>query len=374
MPTAVKRPRVPDAVYLRTIPASYPMMTLSLSLLLALTPPPPLEEKRIDLPGPCFCIAFGPDGALAVGLRHGVGVIPREGAPKLLRHRNLVGKLVHFPAIRAYIAHDLRNRALAWDAASLRPLRTVVDDPSILGGILSDRTVSISETKAPGCLALPHPTRGIRLWAPRRSRLDRLDVGERHLRMIGGTKLDRVTASVVAGDMLFLGNGKGEILRVSQPGGLFESPPSLNARSSPSPGVTRLHAHQGSVTAIAVTPDGRLCLTAGSDEKVRVWKLDPSSTHVPKKPEWEVAGHAAALSPDGRFLAVADRRGMGVYHAGSGISISWNPVPPRDGRIVRLRFGPDAGAVYGIVCSCTACLSGPRRPEVIHGGALIRWK
>jgi WD40 repeat protein len=75
------------------------------------------------------------------------------------------------------------------------------------------------------------------------------------------------------------------------------------------------------VTSIVFSPDGHALYAAGWDKVVRVWNLDPatgrfhldpaSAYRVPIGPELAGAINALALSPDGRFLAVAGKSVIG---------------------------------------------------------------
>jgi WD40 repeat protein len=67
--------------------------------------------------------------------------------------------------------------------------------------------------------------------------------------------------------------------------------------------VAIMHGHRGLVTAVAVSPDGSLIASAGSDETVRLW-----STRTHRQLGAPLAGHTAivasvAFTPDGKRLA-----------------------------------------------------------------------
>jgi WD40 repeat protein len=91
--------------------------------------------------------------------------------------------------------------------------------------------------------------------------------------------------------------------------------PTAEARSSlvqllqSSPGlVTFLHGHSGSVTAIAISPDGKTIASGGADATLRLWSIDgrslsekPIYRHKTLGSDDEV--RVIAFSPDGKLVA-----------------------------------------------------------------------
>jgi WD40 repeat protein len=66
-------------------------------------------------------------------------------------------------------------------------------------------------------------------------------------------------------------------------------------------------AHQGGVSAVRYTPDGRAVLTAGDDGTVRLWNAATGQQLQVMSPGGRV--HLLALSPDGQSLATASEMG-----------------------------------------------------------------
>ncbi|MFP2957831.1 WD40 repeat domain-containing protein [Myxococcus sp. 1LA] len=65
---------------------------------------------------------------------------------------------------------------------------------------------------------------------------------------------------------------------------------------------------EGSVLALAFSPDGRLLASGGYDAIVRVWDVE-TGAQVAELKGHEAEVHAVAFSPDGRWLAAAGRPG-----------------------------------------------------------------
>jgi WD40 repeat protein len=93
----------------------------------------------------------------------------------------------------------------------------------------------------------------------------------------------------------------------------------------------------GATVAPVISPDGNL-VALGSDNMV--WLFDLNR----RKPKWKLHGfvqaNAIAFTPDGRYLAVADRKAKGrVFEASDGKEISAFPIRTMIGNIV---FAPSA--------------------------------
>jgi WD40 repeat protein len=65
--------------------------------------------------------------------------------------------------------------------------------------------------------------------------------------------------------------------------------------------IHKLPGHQGTVLAVAFSPDGKLLASAGNDRAVRIWEVTNGKALATFKEQGPV--HSIAFSPDGKFLA-----------------------------------------------------------------------
>ena len=114
----------------------------------------------------------------------------------------------------------------------------------------------------------------------------------------------------------------------------------------------RADAHEGGVTALALSPDGRTVATGGQDGSLRLWSAGEGL-----KPLADVGGGeggllALAFSEDGRWLASSSASGLVRLHdpATAAAGKTWQLPGP----VTALRFSPDgrhllAGGANGTI-------------------------
>ena len=81
--------------------------------------------------------------------------------------------------------------------------------------------------------------------------------------------------------------------------------------------IDRLRGHEGWVDSLAISPQGCVLASGGSDGTVRLWWLQTGQRHCLKPScDWI---ESVAFSPDGRWLAVAGDRSVFLWHFERGI-------------------------------------------------------
>jgi WD40 repeat protein/predicted Ser/Thr protein kinase len=143
-------------------------------------------------------------------------------------------------------------------------------------------------------------------------------------------------------------------------------------RQHPRP-IARWHAHSGSVTAVAVSEESGLAVTAGEDKILRVWDL--RTLREIMRQDLPAKAMLVAMSQDGKWVALSDAAGkVALIKVATGSSIAtWQNKWPSDS----LAFSSDAKELAWSVSQsiCIARTDLPTRPLVHHknvgGTALI---
>ena len=264
-----------------------------------------------------------------------------------------------------------------WDTTAWQPVRTLYDIQQV-GAVIRWRPTAIGDT-----------TRGV-VIGPDGVAVVRDFEASRDLARLTG-HFARVTAVTVSAD--------GKRIATASADGLIRVWDAETYRP-----VVEPKGHTGAVRGIDVSPDGRLALTTGADRTARVWDLatgrelrafattgdakavfsaDGAAVRVPqvngatvrdlvtglevvtaagRRAEPLALGHwllrqcgvCAALSPDGRTVAVGKHDGtIGLYEAATGRPRRW--LPGHGAACLDVAFTPDgsrlltAGADHGVL-------------------------
>jgi WD40 repeat protein len=358
--------------------------------------PPPLQETYSASDRDYWSLAFSLDGhTLAAGTTGGVHILAvadgKISEERILKQYGHVDELLFDSRSRILVSRSHDHDTLIWETDSWSSLKFTIEDLAV--GNLALRAASQKDAEAgTSCLALAHQGRGLRLWNLDKLRRKTHSVAQADVSSWGGVTLGHVTAVAWSGTTLLAGDDEGTLYRLPEApavvGKLQDDSVVLGRLIKSPPGGEAFRPHQGEITTIALAGKAQRCVTAGMDEKVRLWDLQripmtaPARRLAVPKPEWEITGQAAELSSDGKLLAVANAEGVGVYMASSGIALSWNPTSALGGRVVRLRFDPEGKILAGVLCRCSECAGGGaggtaarlKRRLADHGGALLVWK
>jgi WD40 repeat protein len=144
--------------------------------------------------------------------------------------------------------------------------------------------------------------------------------------------------------------------------------------------------HRGIITGLAFTPDGRQIVSAGRDRVVRVWDWKSGKTvrtirgQVGLEPWSDGTIYAAALSPDGHWLAVGGRMAVGtesnppmarIYDFPTGKLLTLLRGDRHGAQVRRLAFSPDGKRLisqeFGGVARVWDVASGRLQHRLGHG-------
>ena len=379
-------------------------------------------------------LTFSPDGTKIAASGEGFVAIWDTDAFKLFKEfklRGLIDEVLFDPQMRIMIARGKAMDTGIWDVTTwiqakyqakpgitefhTRPLMASFGDAVAAmnngptkgaptwgdarsGSWSADRLLRWAEYPVGSCpasfdpngtwLALSNGQKGIRLWDmnpywPRRTEV-------REYPDFAEGRLEHANALAFHKRYLLLGEENGYITPMALQRWEDLRPASRSGDPSHGPSVTEpdhlaFRRHAGHVTSLSLSPDGHFCVSAGMDENVCTWGIDQLVASTPAKPEWTVSGHYAALSSDGRQLAVAEDKGVRLYDFPGRLPTGWIAAEPKSGRVVRLRFNPTGTALAVISCRCEECV--PRKGGDVslasyklgharvhqHGGKLEVW-
>ena len=313
-----------------------------------------IEVPAVDL----YCVAFSPDGAtLATGGFAGdvqlwdVATGNRLAVLKL--GNSAVRSLAFAPDGKVLAVNEERKGTRLWDVAQGR--ETFLANPSagMAAPVFSpDRRLMAVNSLDGEVVVWDRLTGQKHLTAQGTAVAFAPD--SRSLAMIGadgGTlkAIDTETGSELWQTRLGWGQGRGVAFSpdgktiITDQGGVlrfFEAGSGRERLGSP-------EAHQGGVSIVRYTPDGRGILSAGDDGTVRLW--DAASGRQERVIQEDGRVHVLAISPDGRTLAT------GVQMPAEGVSL-WDLTTgrkrkdwPEHGAIIgaeALAFSPDGATLF----------------------------
>src|SRR5205823_10883546 len=105
----------------------------------------------------------------------------------------------------------------------------------------------------------------------------------------------------------------------------------------------RLYAHAGEVLGVAFTADGRVCVSAGRDGKVRRWDVG-AGRELPPLPDHPGGAFAVATAPAGSRVATAGADGK-VRLSDAATGREDRVLAGHDGPVYAVAFGPDGRLV-----------------------------
>jgi RNA polymerase sigma factor (sigma-70 family) len=300
-----------------------------------------IEVPTVDL----FCVAFSPDGTTLATGGFGGAVQLWDVATGACRATLSLGKssiysLSFAPDGKILAACEQGKGTRLWDLQQRR--ETFLADPlcgsiapifspdgrlmaiNMLGGevVLWDRATSMTHLSATGAAIVFGPdSRTLAMWGPDGGTLEVINTES-------GSELWKIALAwgPTGGGVAFSADGK---TIIAERGGVlrfFEARSGREKLRSP-------EAHEGGVSVVRYTPDGRAILTAGDDGTVRQWDATTARQLGVFRHDGRV--HQLAVSADGASLATT------VQGPGASVSV-WDVATG----VLRQRW-PGTGDVNG---------------------------
>ncbi len=254
------------------------------------------------LPSVVEPVRFRPDGAAVfTGCGDGVGrwwdASTGLGLGSPVQHDSAIWAVAFSPDSRL-MATGSRDRTLrVWRTASRESLRPV-------------------DSASPDPLAPPPSAQlDAAAYSPDRTRLATGD-SRGNLRILdldrGRVLVDRKAHDLPVGVLIYSADGS----RIATLGNPWEVRKELRTWTADGEPLATVR-HDATLIGLDLSPDGRLCVGAGFDDRIFVWETDTGREITPS---WRSTGQAWGLdlSPDGRQLATADSTGLVLWEIPSG--------------------------------------------------------
>jgi WD40 repeat protein len=314
-----------------------------------------IEVPTVDL----FCVAFSPDGTTLATGGFGGAVQLWDVATGACRATLSLGKssiysLSFAPDGKILAACEQGKGTRLWDLEQRR--ETFLADPlcgsiapifspdgrlmaiNMLGGevVLWDRATSMTHLSATGAAIVFGPdSRTLAMWGPDGGTLEVINTES-------GSELWKIALpwGPTGGGVAFSADGK---TIIAERGGVlrfFEARSGREKLRSP-------EAHEGGVSVVRYTPDGRAILTAGDDGTVRQWDATTARQLRVFRHDGRVC--QLAVSPDGASLATAVRGPdtcVTVWDVATGLARrKWPGIGDISGTLA-LAFSPDGSTLF----------------------------